>query len=162
MRMPNLTQALRVRKVLYHLRGMPLIIPMTVPEFVAVFLGSIAAFALIAAHLVVSPLELLVIFGVVGVLLYALRQESIDGKTPGQWVITAFRWFSSPHHLVGERAQVETDLSIRVDAFVTRRNGEDLTSWTPDPCCLPHADAPTWLAVVAGDTDRPVAAVEEV
>ncbi len=131
--MPNLTQALRVRKVLYHLRGLPLPVPMTVPEFVMVLLGSALALVMLTAHLVASPVELVVIGGVVGVVVYALRQESVDGKTPGQWVVTALRWISSPAVLVGAHPDLERDLPVRVEAFVVPHAADELRRWTPPP-----------------------------
>lgn len=131
--MPNLTQALRVRKVLYHLRGLPLPVPMTVPEFVMVLLGSALALVMLTAHLVASPVELVVIGGVVGVVVYALRQESVDGKTPGQWVVTALRWISSPAVLVGAHPDLERDLPVRVDSFVVPHAADELRRWTPPP-----------------------------
>jgi hypothetical protein len=132
-RMPNLTQALRVRKVLYHLRGLPLPVPMTVPEFVMVLLGSAVALVMLTAHLVASPVELVVIGGLVGVVVYALRQESVDGKTPGQWVVTALRWISSPAVLVGAHPDLERNLPVRVDGFVVPRAADELRRWTPPP-----------------------------
>lgn len=141
MRMPNLTQALRVRKVLYHLRGLPLPVPMTVPEFGMVLVGSLVAFVMLTAHLVASPVELLILGGVVAILVYALRQEAVDGKTPGQWLVTAVRWLSSPPALVGERPDLERDLPVRVDGFVVPGTHDDLRSWTPSPALLPVAEA---------------------
>lgn len=143
MRMPNLTQALRVRKVLYHLRGLPLPVPMTVPEFAMVMLGSVVALFMLTAHLVASPVELLIIAGLVGVLVYALRQESVDGKTPGQWLITALRWVSSPAVLVGARPDLERDLPVRVDGFVVAGSAEELRWWTPRPDSIAGVAVPS-------------------
>jgi hypothetical protein len=131
--MPNLTQTLRVRKVLYHLRGLPLPVPMTVPEFVLVLLGSVVAMAMLSEHMIASPAELVILGGVVGVLVYALRQESVDGKTPGQWIVTALRWVGSPSALVGSRPDLERDLPVRVEGFVVGGSSEELRSWTPRP-----------------------------
>lgn len=141
MRMPNLTQALRVRKVLYHLRGLPLPVPMTVPEFGLVLAGSLVALWMLTAHLIASPAELVIIGGLVGILVYALRQESVDGKTPGQWLVTAFRWVSSPPALIGARPDLEQDLSVRVEGFVVPRSADELRSWTPPLASLPVSEA---------------------
>lgn len=151
MRMPNLTQALRVRKVLYHLRGLPLPVPMTVPEFALVMLGSVVALFMLTAHLVASPVELLIIGGLVGVLVYALRQESVDGKTPGQWVVTALRWMSSPGALVGSRPDLERDLPVRVDGFVVPKSSEELRWWTPRPGSVTGAEVPGLSAPTTTD-----------
>lgn len=142
MRMPNLTQALRVRKVLYHLRGLPLPVPMTVPEFAMVMLGSVVALAMLTAHVIASPVELLIIGGLVGVLVYALRQESVDGKTPGQWLVTALRWVSSPPALIGAHPELERDLVVRVDGFVVAPSVEELRWWTPRPGSVAGVTAP--------------------
>lgn len=157
MRMPNLTQALRVRKVLYHLRGLPLPVPMTVPEFGMVLLGSLVAFVLLTAHLVASPVELLILGGVVAMLVYALRQEAVDGKTPGQWLVTAVRWLSSPPALVGVRPDLERDLAVRVDGFVVPAAEDELRSWTPPLTSLPVVEPtdPAEALVPAGEGDGP-------
>lgn len=118
MRMPTLTGSLRVRKLIYHLRGMPLPVPMTPPEFGLLAVCCVVAIVLLMNNIVTSPVQLLLIGGGIGLAVYFGRQRAIDGRTPLQFCWSLLRHWCSPSRMVGVRADVDGKRRIRIRAFV--------------------------------------------
>jgi hypothetical protein len=131
MRMPVLTSALRVRKVLHHLQGLKLPLPMTPAELGLGFAGSLLALFLLARGVRASMPQLVLILLLVVGIVVLLRARPVDGKSTPQLGLTLLRWLGSPGRLIGDRPELERERKVMVTAFVRGEPGEDLSRWTP-------------------------------